>query len=232
MRRWLWCGLLVTGMGTGLAGARGGVLDSAHTLASGLSLRSVCAFTPPEGVCFFSGDPDGPAFRLSVDGGIGRSGAQRDALGAWYQFDEVGYLCGSISNTALRLFRVHPDDTSELVMKFSECGRQVSVKGFVLDAINGTLLFVGSSNFTAPELIELRGLTTVRDVVPQGPAGPQGLIGPQRPQGPPGTPADPAQVLALQQQVNALQLTLQQIENLPTIKRLLEKVQQLEQAVP
>jgi hypothetical protein len=116
------------------------------------------------------------------------------------------------------------------------------------DTINGHLYFaVRSTIFPGTGglgvlqdynygVVKLSGLPAVLDVVPEGPAGPQGPIGPQ---GPPGTPADPTQVLALQQQVaalqgqvNALQLTLQQIENLPIIKRLLEKVQQLEQAVP
>lgn len=88
-------------------------------------------------------------------------------------------------------------------------------------------------------IVRVSGLPTILDVVPEGPAGPEGDPGPPGPPGPPGMDADESRVTALEQlladqaaQITALQATLEQIENLPTIKKLLEKVQELEEAGP
>ena len=78
-------------------------------------------------------------------------------------------------------------------------------------------------------LFRIHGLPKNLDFIPEGPPGPIG------PPGPPGTPADESRVLTLEQQVSdqqalieSLQTTLTEIESLPTIQRLLDKVEELE----
>ena len=112
-----------------------------------------------------------------------------------------------------------------------------------VDSVNGALYIAVHSKIDACVslgdgfgIVKVSGLPTVLDVVPEGSPGPQGPTGTQGPIGPqglPGTPADPSQVLALQGQVSALeaqvgvlQTTLQQIESLPIIKRLLSRLRQ------
>ncbi len=181
-----------------------------------------------------------------------------DAVGQLYPYpryeSSIG-LCGG--NTELRERRLTRVTLSGEMQVFGllrdRCddglATRASILGMSLDSINGSLYLAvevrpdsccGEPRVFA--IVRISGLPTILDVVPEGPPGVEGNPGPTGPAGPPGPAgmdADAARVLALEQlaadqaaQILALQATLEQIENLPTIKKLLEKVEELEEATP
>lgn len=132
--------------------------------------------------------------------------------------------------------------------------------GAVYDPVAGTLTIarlIDQQGFEPRDYLSQRvvfrilGLPKISDFIPEGPpgtpgppgpTGPPGMTGPpglQGPEGPAGMDADASGVLTLEQlvaaqqaEIDALRNALEQVENLPTIQRLLEKVQELEQAAP
>ena len=216
--------------------AQGDAVDRILFLQPGLSARMICNMQA--GTCNFGFINNNPFEDDSP-------GSRFDALGNWYAADEERFICGSTGVQDARLNRIRPDGISELVLVIERtCGDNngFTIRNLSMDAINGTALLHVFGNRTGDEIIEISGFSTVLDVVPEGPPGPtgnEGPTGPQGPQGPPGSDADESRVIALENQImallaqmSALQTTLDQIENLPTIRRLLEKVQEMEQASP
>jgi len=244
-------------MGIGAASAQSVLTDQFRLVQAGLSVSVVEDLGNPPCASWNSFLCSASRFN-----DVTRSfGSGTDANGGFYQLSFVTVprtdplLCPARDGTVAEVFNIElvKEGSVTLIARVPTCvmidatpdsPRQFTVlHNLASDSVNGYLYVAVQSYVSPPDsnyrggIVRISGFPTVLDELPAGPPGPQG---PQGPQGPPGTPADPAQVLALQQQVaalqgqvNALQLTLQQIENLPTIRRLLEKVQQLEQvAVP
>lgn len=178
---------------------------------------------------------------------------------AWIGFDILGGQFGIFREPGGR-FAIHKrtsgtmDSIPQLRIGVEGSRRDIDIRHVLLDQANGNILitffsFCRAGGLNCTEGVELAGivrvtgLPTISDVAPEGPPGPPGPGGPP---GPSGMDADESRVLSLESLVAAQQTTIQsqqagldalrsaleQIEQLPTIQRLLEKVEELEQSSP
>lgn len=168
MLRMVAIALSILTVGSAITITEASVLGRPMVVAPGVSVRSICVPIPGQGVCVIENGSGGEPFSFPITG-VGLPGAQHDATGAWYFLDTPLYTCSGTAVRDLRVFRVKPDDSSELVLEISGCGGSVSqlyATGLTVDAVNGTALLVAGGSTEPEELIEISGLPTLLDIIP------------------------------------------------------------------
>jgi len=259
MKKHVACGLLLAALGAAGAWAQSFLADQVHLVQPGLTVSVVQDFSLEGGRSFFL-----PFSVGSFGIGTVQIGSGTDALGNFYQIVLKAVpleppFC--VDGTEAHFYNIErlTQNGVELVAEVPACifppgaenspYQMTELRNLAVDSLHGNLYIAVWSRLHYPAgqssppdatgIIEISGLPTIQNVIPEGPPGPPGPPGPVGPPGPPGRDADLSRVLALEQQVaaqqaqiTALQAMLDQIAALPTIKTLLDRVQRLEQTSP
>jgi hypothetical protein len=159
--------LVIATLSTGVASAQASVMDRLQLVAPGLSATVVCETAFSNGMtqgCTLGGGGGVQPFttyRLNAD--LRQMSQRFDAIGNWYDADsEFDASCG-YSNS--RFFRVRPDGTLEVLLRFRTCmnpqGGAPGIMGVAVDNINGVAYILADPPSV---LIAVHGLPTLLDI--------------------------------------------------------------------
>ena len=228
------------------------VIEAVEPISGSLSVSLVRETVSPLAQSICAENP-APLWECGQDAPV--YGAGVDALGNVYFLTEDGTGNGPVDfgggKSGRILRRTTPsgmqEDLARIVLfdcvngncdPYYRILKTFRVSNVQMDGANGRLFLSVAASLTVYGarqedhygVVEISGLPTLLDVVPEGPAGPPGTVGPPGPPGPPGTPADMTLVHALQQQVaaqqaqiDALRAALNRILSLPGLEQRLNR---------